>query len=438
MDKLKNKQDLKDVCGISYREDGRIIRNKDREFIEDLDLLPLPAYYLMERYISSRDRALFKKRWVYIQTGRGCPYKCTFCASGLMYNNYYRTRSSENIIEEVLFFNKRYKINKFVFGHDHFLINRVFVERVCSFLLQKKININWICSSRIDALDSKLLKTMSKSGCKRICFGIESGSMRIQKSIGKNLNLSLVPEIIKECEKYNISVTLPFIIGLPEERNIDIDATLDLILRLAACHRRHIYIQLRLLAPFAGTDLFEKNKDRLIFTGFWSEMSEGPMIRLKENINLIKKYPLLFSSFYIIKPKNLSTTFLYTTLVTFSNLLHSFPLSFYIVTKELKITPLQLLKDLKKWGREKGLNNNEKITIFCLRLITKHFPHFLKDLCYRNKIPFKLLGYIVEAERKQCNLHFKKSRKIKEYINEERVQKRYGLLSKILQDGRPV
>jgi len=413
MKKLEGKQDLKDINGISYRQDGRIIRNKNRELIRDLDTLPLPAYHLMEKYLSCEDKLLLRNLRIYIQVGRGCPYRCTFCLSSLMYYNQCRIRSPQNIIKEVVFLNRRYKINKFVFGHDHFLVNRKIVKKICNLLLQEKMNIDWVCSSRTDAIDSELLKKMSGSGCKGICFGIESGSMRLQKLIQKNLDLSFTSKLITECRRYNISPRLCFIIGFPEEKSKDINKTLELILKNYVSHEKFIRIKLHLLAAIAGTALFKKNKNRLVFTGFWSDMSEGLTAHLKENLDLIKKFPSLFSNFYIIRPKYLPLSLPYEAVNTFERLIYTYPLSFYIAIKDLHFYPLEFLHKLKKWAERKKLINNKKTgSIFYTKSIMKYFPLFLKNIYVQNNISFTALDYIVKAEKRKCEKCLRKSKEI--------------------------
>ncbi|MFC1658038.1 B12-binding domain-containing radical SAM protein [Candidatus Omnitrophota bacterium] len=410
INKLSNKWDLKDTAGITYRKDGQIIRNKERELIRDLDSIPLPAYHLMDKYLSGYNK--LKDALVYICVGRGCPYRCAFCATGVMWRRLFRLRRPENILEEIELLNKKYGINKFDFGHDHFLLDRRFVKKICNLLLARGININWSCSSRLHAVGPVLLKKMAQAGCRDIYFGIESGSAQIQKVIRKNLNLSLIPKIIKECEKYNIYLRMSFVIGFPQERHKDIDATLRLILKYTVICRNYIYFQLHLFAPMAGTILFEENQDRLVFTGFWSRVSEGPMIRIKENIHLIKKHPMLFSNFYFVKPGYVTANFLYKTAKTFLNLLYTYPLSFYMATKELNLTPSEITTSMDRWARKRNLVSNSSLSVFSLQEVTRYFPVFLKAIYRNNKTSFKFLSHIIQAERNLCQKYLKESNRI--------------------------
>ncbi|MFC1658042.1 B12-binding domain-containing radical SAM protein [Candidatus Omnitrophota bacterium] len=373
---LKKKRDPGNVAGITYRKNGNIIRNKPRELIKNLNTLPLPAYHLIEEYLPNSEE--LKDGWAYISIGRGCPHKCTFCSTGMFWQRRYRIRSPENILKEIIFLKKNYKINRFYLGHDNFLTNTKDIERICNILLGKKINIEWSCSSRVDSIDKGLFEVMSRSGCKRIFFGIESGSSKIQKSIKKKIDVSLIPKAIQECRKYNIFAILSFIIGFPNENKEDLNETLKLALNSRLFE--NCYSHIRLLTPIAGTEIFIKNKRKLYLKESWADLYLiGNLI--KKTIwskSLIKKYPLIFSSFYCIKLKYLPEQLTYQAFIIFSVLICVYPISSRIALQDLKFTPLILIDEFSNWLQDrmnlKGQNNlpNSKEII-------KTFPAFLKE-----------------------------------------------------------
>ena len=429
---LNANKPLTNIQGITYRENGRVIRNIDREHIKDLDSLPLPAYHLIDKYIRSDDKLLFKYFCAYLETGRGCPYRCTFCGSTLMDRNHNRLRSPQEIIKEIILLKNKYHFNYFIFGHDHFLANKKMVKRICRSIVAKKLDIKWTCSSRVDAigmLDEKLLETMSKAGCVGIFFGVESGSQRIQKIIRKNINVSLVPEVIQECQKHGIYARAAFIMGFPEETKEDMNATLELALKCRQIKKCEPHI--RLLGPMAGTDIFARNKDRLVFTGFRSDMSGGPLVNLKSNMDLAKKYPSLFSVFYVVKPRHVPTTLPNEAVTTFVKLLYTYPMSTYLGIKELKITPLDLLEELKKWAKKKGSGSSKKSSIIKNLESKKYFPLFLKYLYKRNKVSFDFLKPITAAEEGKCEKYIRQSKLLHRYIREKSAFKSNTILRKM-------
>jgi len=394
-------RNLRDVTGITYRENDRIMQNKPRELIKDLNSLPMPAYHLVADYFPTPDE--LKYGWVYISIGRGCPYNCTYCSTGKMWQRCYRLRTPQNILREIKFLKKRYGIKRFYLGHDNFLTKKEDIEKICSLLLQSKIDIKWTCSSRIDSIDPDVLKIMSKAGCQRIFFGIESGSPKIQKVIQKNINVSVIPDRLKECEKYNIAAVLSFIIGFPEEKTEDLNATLEWALRARLSGNSYSYI--RPLTPIPGTALFMKNRKRLVLRNSWDHLYLiGDLIKkVSWSKNLIKKYPFIFSSFYAVKLKYFPKNLPYEAVTAFSTLLCAYPMSSYIALHELRISPLALLQGLEFWGKKRGLNRGKKAVALLRFLCLRHFPAFLEDMYKQKDVSIKFVAHVLNLEKKNCS-----------------------------------
>jgi len=353
MRRLKDKKGLNNINGITYRgSDGRVIRNPDRALIKNLDSLPPLAYHLLDGYENGKKVNSFDKKWTTIEAGRGCPYNCVFCSTSLVLKRTYRMKSPERIVKEIETLKKKYGVMYFFFLHDHLLFDKKIIAEICNLLIEKNLDIYWNCSSRPDDISPELLKSMVQSGCFGIYLGVESGSQRIQRLIKKNIDVSKVLNIVRKCEKYNLLIGLSFIIGFPDERLEDINATLKLALGCSLS--RKIFIQLHLLSPMPKTPLCEDCKDRLIFTGIFSDVAEGPAVKFQENLDLIKKYPSIFSVFYSIKPKHFSLSFFYNIANVFLEILLIYRVSCHIIMKEFKFTPLGLFEKLYASTDKKG------------------------------------------------------------------------------------
>lgn len=409
MNHLKEKKNLQDVTGITYRDNGKILKNKEREPLRDLDSLPLPAYHLVQEYIEQDEKNLSRDSRAHILTGRGCPYNCNFCICSLMEKRIFRMKSPEKIIEEILFLKKEYGISKFEFTHDNFTADREIVEKICYSLQENKIgDIKWSCSSRLDTLDASLIKLMSESGCEGIFIGIESGSRRMQTSIGKRIDLTLLPKILKECGKYGIHQVTSFIIGFPDEKLEDLDATLELALKCCSYQRNSIEFHLLVFMP--GTALFKKYKNRLKYVSLCSDMVSGVMPKLNENLSLIRKYPHIFSTFYSVKPKYLPLLLPYEIASGFLDFLFIYPRSYYISIAELGIKPRRLLLEFKKWVKLKNKIQQRQF-VLSKPIIYKYFPSFLKFIYKRRKKSFDFVGSILKFERQRVEIFFDAKRK---------------------------
>lgn len=130
---------LTEIAGISYTENNILIRNKDRDFIHDLDLLPFPARGLFD--LSKYDNPFS------IITGRGCPFRCAFCTNSIMWKSTYRLRSITNIVDEIELITKDSNRRIVQILDDTFVSSEKRVLEFCEELTKRKLNIYFTCSA---------------------------------------------------------------------------------------------------------------------------------------------------------------------------------------------------------------------------------------------------------------------------------------------------
>ena len=290
----KIQPNLSSVAGLSYRnKSGKIISIPLEKKQPRLNDLPIPAYDMVPIGKSLK-----------IDVGRGCPYKCSFCTTNSFFSKKHRLKSAERILFEMNFAHQKWKINKFSFSHDIFTLNKKFIHEFCKLLIENQTTsgkkYTWTCSARIDSVDDEMLSIMNEAGCESIFFGIESASVNIQKTINKNLDISKTYKIANVCRHLGINMYASFIIGFPEETNADVEATLNCIAKLCL---NGVFVQISELSLLPGTPIFEKHKNHLRIDGDFSNFSNT--FCSKTELNLIKKYPLIFSSFYYLPVKTL-------------------------------------------------------------------------------------------------------------------------------------
>jgi anaerobic magnesium-protoporphyrin IX monomethyl ester cyclase len=148
-----------------------------------------------------------------VVSSRGCPFNCYFCSSNLIWSKKYSYRSVDDVISEIKFMINNLETRGVYFREDNFTINRSRVIDFCKKV--KQLNIMWLCESRVDTLDEELIKTMAKSGCKGIWFGIESTDDNVLKKIGKGITKEQIKRTIDLCEDNNITTGGGFMLGFP-------------------------------------------------------------------------------------------------------------------------------------------------------------------------------------------------------------------------------
>ncbi|MBU1164136.1 B12-binding domain-containing radical SAM protein [Patescibacteria group bacterium] len=255
---VKNKKSFKEIKGLYYKENDQIVFTGQRELIENLDILPFPARELLEmgEYTLSATRKRVQGKAGAVITSRGCPFNCNFCCKKV-FGRTMRYRSAENIVAEIELIMDKYDIKEISFIDDAFTINRKHVINVCNLLIEKKLNLSWVCHSRVDCLDDELLKIMKKAGCHSIAFGIESGDQKVLDSIGKQTTLEKAREVITLTKKYKISSLCGFMIGNLGETKETVMKTIKFARELDCT-----FANFAILVPLPGSKVFDIAKEK--------------------------------------------------------------------------------------------------------------------------------------------------------------------------------
>jgi radical SAM superfamily enzyme YgiQ (UPF0313 family) len=243
---IDEKKEYREIKGLSYRVNEKIIHNSSREFINKLDEIPLPARDLL----MNQDKYISEDMGV-IMTSRGCPFNCTYCCH--MWQRKVRNRSVDNVIEEIRLVKQNYGTRQFEFKDDSFTLNRERIIDLCEKMVLEKLKINWGCSTRVDLLDEELILKMKKAGCNIIKLGIETGSERILKETKKGVTFSQMRKAAGWLNKHNIVWSGYFMGGLPSETYEDIIKTYKFMKEL-----NPYYAGLGMYNPFPGTELFNQ------------------------------------------------------------------------------------------------------------------------------------------------------------------------------------
>lgn len=340
---LQGARNLEDVDGISYKKNGRIFHNKNRELIEDLDSLPFPARDLMvqESYIRKYYQ-VWGKRSVSLLTSRGCPYSCSCCASGTVWNRRWRARSPANIIEELKQVISRYNVDEVHFEDANFGVNKERVIKICDLIVKKKLGITWNCLMYPNNIDKDMLMAMKYAGCKTIGIGVESGSYKILKEYGKtNVDLGRVKRIFKISKDLGINRIAFVMLGLPSENRDTIQKTKRLLQNM-----QPEYATCSLLVPFPGTRFyhFAKEKGYVKDDFDWSDLYYTrvylPTNSLSKN-ELYKEYMKLLKSLTCFwrRRKIKFWSIYYKLKVEFSNCLPTeYPFLFYRMARHIFLT----------------------------------------------------------------------------------------------------
>jgi anaerobic magnesium-protoporphyrin IX monomethyl ester cyclase len=186
--------------------------------------------YLTQKTYSHYHYVKFAEPTVILLTSYGCSYNCCFCASASIRGRRVSYRDPEHVLEEIDFFYNQYNIRHFAIQDELFLANKKRVKIILQGIIDRKYKITWKqVNGSVWHLDNEILELMKKSGCKILFISVESGSQRVLKDIiGKPIDLSLVPSVVKKCNNIGLWISANFVIGFPGETWDEIRQTFKL------------------------------------------------------------------------------------------------------------------------------------------------------------------------------------------------------------------
>lgn len=252
--KYPDAYEIDQIDSVSHRNaEGKTVRNPDRPFITNLDILPFPDYELIS---SLRDT--YSNSFMFVSS-RGCPGDCVFCSSRAMSGKRYRFTSAEWIFSLTYEYKKRYNFSHMVFLDDTFTVNRSRANAFCQYLLKYWPGSKppfWTCKSRVDKINDDICAEIFRAGCRSVHVGVESADEDVLKSIAKHISLEQAFDAIITLRRHGIKVDVSFIVGHHADTFETIEKT---ILFAKAIRENNIgAAAIGISTPFPGTRLFEK------------------------------------------------------------------------------------------------------------------------------------------------------------------------------------
>jgi len=303
----EKRNDFENINGLCYKQGGKTLKNPPREFISDLDSIPFPALDLfnLEIYNSAPTKKLTAEQCSPLLTSRGCAFDCMHCASKAIWRRRIRYRSAENVVAEIEKHINEYGIKEFNLMDEHFTINKPRASEICQQIIDKELPIAWACFSRVDALDDELVSIMAKAGCKKISFGLESGSQEVLNLMRKQTTIEQGRKAIKIVTRHGIKAIASFMFGNIGETKKTIRETINFAKSLDLDNATFF-----ITCPLPGSDLYSyaKDNDFIPDNANWemfAPLTDAAPVLSQKNLNedeLIYWQKRAFREFYL-RPK---------------------------------------------------------------------------------------------------------------------------------------
>jgi len=276
---------------FNISHDSAVVQTAPRSSDEKaLDCLPIPDR-------GDYDHLKYQEFWLDrkeiplagIMTSYGCPFDCDFCSKPI-FGNRLRRRGMDRIFEEIRDIKDRGYKGLWI-ADDCFNLDPTHVRSFCRRLISEKLDMKWYCLSRVDRVTQSDIELWQASGCRKVFFGLESGSNDVLKLMNKKTTTDMAEKTIELFAQSNIRTAGFFIVGYPGETYDTIETTFKWALSLPLDE-----ISFTVPYPLPGTRLYDRvmhvkenpdwryeNENRLVFQ---SEFDEG---YLKKRIDDVYK-----------------------------------------------------------------------------------------------------------------------------------------------------
>ncbi|OGW10214.1 MAG: hypothetical protein A3F81_05310 [Nitrospinae bacterium RIFCSPLOWO2_12_FULL_39_93] len=282
LDAFKANALLDNIKGIAFKKDGGVFITEKRPFVKDLDTIPFPAHDLYKDYLIQTGKA-------HIIASRGCPFGCQFCSTTEFWGRSWRARSTTNVVDEIEMLLRDYGIKYVSFLDDEFTLQKRHTIELCKEMLNRELKIKWSCSTRVNTLDREQLEWMVKSGCEHIALGIESGSPRILKTIGKKIKVEQIINAFDLLKELSLSRGAYLMVGNPGEDRESVDETIQLVRRL-----KLDVPSVAVAEIYPGTQLYEIAKEKGFITDdYWLTERTPPFFTVEHSAEKLQWWAFL-------------------------------------------------------------------------------------------------------------------------------------------------
>lgn len=268
LDQYERGGDVSEVKGIIFRKNGEAVSTGNPDPISmdaptkgsnvgqyhPLDQFPFPARHLLDMKKYRLGTMQGRKHFTSIQTMRGCPWTCIFCASEALNTTRVIMRSPESIVDEIkqVVAETPY-ITHFYIVDDVMTLWKKHIIKICDLINEAGLKITFEGSTRANLVDDELIEYLAKTGLIRLSFGLETTDPDMRVTMQKKVPIEAYATANKICNKYGVEALNSMMIGLPGETRETIKSTLKWLREAREVKQANFAIAI----PYPGTEFNE-------------------------------------------------------------------------------------------------------------------------------------------------------------------------------------
>jgi len=287
LEELEGRANFDTVPGLVYKKDGQIIQTPSLPEEERFEDYPNPVRHLLPNELYA-EFPTERKNFTVLVTSKGCPMGCLFCEAG---RTLYNPRSPMTVVNEMEECYYKHGVREIDIFDYEFPCMRKRTLAICREIQRRKLDIHWACRSRVDSVDAELLQEMYRAGCRRIYYGIESGSQETLNETQKRITLDQVRTAIGLTREIGIKALGFFLIGAPGETKKEIARTVKFAKSLDLEYVQFSKLTAKPLTPYwrelvqrTGKDYWKEyvlgHVEEQIVPRFWTPLSDAQLDEL--------------------------------------------------------------------------------------------------------------------------------------------------------------
>jgi radical SAM superfamily enzyme YgiQ (UPF0313 family) len=269
---------LRDIPGLAFRDaNGLLVQTPPVEYIDPLDQIPHP------------DRSLGEvRRHAYLFTSRGCPYRCSFCASTRFWPGKVRFFSAAYVVDEIQELVEKHQVTLISFYDDLFCANLPRLKKIAELVRQRGLlgRLRFTCNARANIVTDELAATLKGMNVASVNMGLESGCETTLSFLKDRVTVRDNQQAMATLHRHGLFVSGSFIIGSPEETEEQMMETYQLLKKSPLA-----ITDVNILMPFPGTPIWEYAVERGLVANDmdWNRLTHGDVINPRTIINLSQR-----------------------------------------------------------------------------------------------------------------------------------------------------
>jgi len=268
------------------------------KLITDLDKLPFPNWdeYPIDEF--SYYPHLKKKPFLQVLSSRGCPYDCNYCPYMVLETPQWRKRSPKNVVDEIEYLVNRYGMKSMLFRDPVFTLEKERTRQICEEIINRNLNIDWVCETRIDTLDESVIDIMFDSGLKGMNIGVEAFDLNLLTNMNrKPPSHELQERLVNYAEDKGIKIMAFYVLGIPGQTKDDVNKTIQY-----SKHLNSSLAQFTIATPYPGTKFHDEVENLIIKEKNWETYSGfQPILKLEHftQEEILKIKESAFKQYYL-------------------------------------------------------------------------------------------------------------------------------------------